>query len=165
MNHKGLMRWFTFAPGYRSWWKQNNKNYRSAFRNYLDGLFESEDVKNSIGPDTRTIRTHPLPLIVPQALHWATCDTFFSLIAARASRHFDSFAQHFRSSLRRLFSLPHRRTLFGKCPGPLDSIFSPTPTIERGVPLLCRHRPGQTRLIQPTMNCLFRRSDREWRAA
>ncbi len=39
-----LMRWFTFAPGYRSWWKQNNKNYRSAFRNYLDGLFESEDV-------------------------------------------------------------------------------------------------------------------------
>jgi hypothetical protein len=37
-----LIRWFTFAPGYRSWWKQNEKNYRADFRNYLSKFLESE---------------------------------------------------------------------------------------------------------------------------
>jgi hypothetical protein len=39
-----LIRWFTFAPGYRSWWEQNKKNYRVDFRNYLSKIFESGDV-------------------------------------------------------------------------------------------------------------------------
>ena len=37
-----LIRWFTLAPGYRSWWKQNEKNYRAEFRNYLNKYFDSE---------------------------------------------------------------------------------------------------------------------------
>jgi hypothetical protein len=36
-----LIRWFTFSPGYRSWWKQNEKNYRADFRNYLSEFLES----------------------------------------------------------------------------------------------------------------------------
>ena len=35
-----LIRWFTLAPGYRSWWKQNEINYREDFRNYLSKFFE-----------------------------------------------------------------------------------------------------------------------------
>ncbi len=37
-----LIRWFTHAPGYRSWWKQNERNYRSEFGNYLNKIFDSE---------------------------------------------------------------------------------------------------------------------------
>ena len=39
-----LIRWFTLAPGYRSWWDVNEKNYRVDFRNYLNKFFESGDV-------------------------------------------------------------------------------------------------------------------------
>ena len=36
-----LIRWFTFAPGYRSWWKKNEGNYRAEFGNYLNEIFNS----------------------------------------------------------------------------------------------------------------------------
>jgi hypothetical protein len=35
-----LIRWYTFSPGYQTWWKENEKNYRTDFRNYLSKLFE-----------------------------------------------------------------------------------------------------------------------------
>ena len=38
-----LIRWFTLAPGYRSWWEQNEMNYREDFRTYLSKFFESGD--------------------------------------------------------------------------------------------------------------------------
>ena len=37
-----LIRWFTFAPGYQSWWLQNEINYRPSFRNYLREIFDSK---------------------------------------------------------------------------------------------------------------------------
>jgi hypothetical protein len=36
-----LIRWFTLAPGYQSWWEQNEINYREDFRIYLTKIFES----------------------------------------------------------------------------------------------------------------------------
>jgi hypothetical protein len=39
-----LIRWFTLAPGYRSWWKKNEQNHRVDFRNYLSKVFKSDDV-------------------------------------------------------------------------------------------------------------------------
>jgi len=40
---KRLIRWFTLAPGYQSWWEQNEINYRDDFRIYLNKYFESGD--------------------------------------------------------------------------------------------------------------------------
>ena len=39
-----LIRWFTFSPGYQTWWEENKKNYRADFRNYLSKFFESGNV-------------------------------------------------------------------------------------------------------------------------
>lgn len=38
-----LIKWFTLAPGYRSWWKKNSSNYSVEFRNYLNHYLDTLD--------------------------------------------------------------------------------------------------------------------------